>query len=236
MRLSQLCVIAAVVCAGVAGAQPQQPREPEIVTGGRGEVRVAPNRAILVVTVETRAPTASQAALLTAKGVASTIASLRAAGAPPDRITNGGYSVGQDFENGDRRRPRGFLARNSVRVEVPVVADVGKLIDAALAGGATLVAPIQFLGPNMENARREALRIAVEEARRDAEVLANAAGGSLGRLLSLSSGAAPPQYREIEFQASSTMVTSSSVPTTIAPSDLVVSAVASARWEFLPRR
>ena len=210
------------------------PKVSEISVTGRGEVHVVPDRAVVLATVVSIAPTATAASAQNAEGVSRSIASLRAAGIPADRITNGGYSVQHDYENSDRRRPRGFVARNTIRVEVSDVANVGKAIDAAIAGGATEIAPIQFSGPNMPDARRNALRMAVAEARREAEVLAEAAGGSLGKLLSLTSAPAQPIGRVYEDVMAT--AAASSFPTTIRPNDVVVSAFASARWEFVPRR
>jgi uncharacterized protein YggE len=82
------------------------------------------------------------------------------------------------------------------------------------------------------------LKNAAAEARRDAEVLADAAGGSLGRLLSMSSGNLNPgtSLRSLESVMVTGAGSSSYTPTELRPGDLMVSAIASGRWEFLPRR
>src|SRR5205814_7541940 len=98
--------------------------------------------------------------------------------------------------SGGGRRPNGFLARNAVRIELRGVADVGKLIDAALSGGATEVSPPEFLPPNPGEARDRALALAVADARQDAETIARAAGGSVGRLIYLSSSYSAQPYYE----------------------------------------
>jgi uncharacterized protein YggE len=235
MKIIVACCMLALSLSMRAGAQESTPRVSEIAASGRGEVRFPPDRAILTVTVETNARTATEAAANNARAVASTLASLRAAGVKESELSNSSYSVNQDFENGDRRRPRGFVAHNSIRIEVPRVSEAGKLIDAALAGGATIVAPIQFLGPDMPNARRDALKAAVAEAKRDAEAMAEASGGSLGRLLSMSTGIAQPMgYDQVMVRA--TGMASPPPPTTIRPGDIVVAATANGRWEFVPRR
>lgn len=218
-----------------AVAQDVVPRPPEITASGRGEISVAAEHAVLTVTVETSASSASTAASENARLVGSTLEKLRAAGAKEAELTNGGYSLNQDYENGDRRRPRGFVARNSIRIEVPHVADVGKLIDAAISGGATIVSPIQYVGPNLQVARRDALKAAVSDATRDAQTLAEASGGSLGRLLSLTTTPAMPIYNMNQVVATGMMETPG-MGTSIRPTDLMVTAVATGRWEFVPRR
>jgi uncharacterized protein YggE len=234
MKLQSLWGLLLVAIAANLQAQETTPRVPEVVTTATGQVRVVPSRAVLTVTVETTASSATSAAAENARRVAATLQSLRQAGVNDAAMTNGAYSVTQEFENGDRRKFRGFVARNSIRVETAAAFDVGKLIDAALAGGATLVSPIQFLGEDMPGARREALKKAVDEARRDAAALAEAAGGSLGRLLSVTSSANIPAYGAV---LASAVVTSGYAPATqITPNELMIGATATTRWEFIQHK
>ncbi len=237
MNFMTRLAIAATLTASVAGAQiPQSPSGPEVSVTGRGDVKITPNRAVLIMTVESRAPLAARAASDNARRVEATIAALYAAGVKPAELTNGGYSVGQDYEVTDnRRRPIGFMSRNTLRIEVPRIADVGRLIDVGLAGGATQVSPVEFLGPDVEGARRRALAIAVREARLDAEALAAAAGGSLGKLMALST-AMSPGYARDGFMSSVVVTASRAVPTNLTPADLTITATASARWAFVAGR
>lgn len=224
-----------ILCLGAAPAAAQTRDAPlvtpEIATNGRGEVHIAPDRAVLNVSVETRSPSAATAAGDNTARLIKTIASLRSAGVDSAQITTAGYSIGQDYE---KNRPIGFIAHNGLRVEVSRVADIGKLIDAAVAGGATQINQVQFIRSDTKDVHQSALALAVADARRDAEILAQAAGGTLGRLLYLTSGFSPaPSGREV-VQLSS-VVTGAAGPTLIMPGDLTISAIASGRWQFLPR-
>src|SRR6476620_7012864 len=102
-----------------------------------------------------------------------TIAAVKAAGATPEQIKTSGYSVWMDYDS-NRGKPKGFGARNTMQIEVSRIADLGKFIDASLSGGATQLQPIQFLGPGMDKAWRNAISAAVAKARGDAEALAEA--------------------------------------------------------------
>ena len=75
----------------------------------------------------------------------------------------------------------------------------------------------------------------VNIARRDAETLAEASGGSLGRLLSMSTTMGQPMPYQLAVATGTTMA-SRVVPTVIKPNDILVSAVANGRWEFVPGR
>ena len=85
----------------------------------------------------------------------------------------------------------------------------------------------------MDEARRTALKAAVEQARRDAEAMAAAAGGELGRLVFLSSGLVQGfNDRAVELAGGSVVARA----TEIRPADLTVSAIATGRWEFIKRK
>jgi len=232
--MNKLLLILSLAAAPVSGqTQNASPSIPEIATSGRGEVHVTPDKAVLNVGIETRSGSANAAVGENAARVLKTIASLRSAGVDSAHITTGGYSLYPDYE---KNRQVGFIARNNLRVEVLRITDVGKLIDAALSGGATQVSNIQFVRADSKEARRTALALAVADARRDAEILAQAAGGTLGRLIYLTSGLSPqPMVTQLESVVLTG--TASGYPQTpVIPGDLTIAAVASARWQFLPQQ
>ncbi|MEO7822449.1 MAG: SIMPL domain-containing protein [Gemmatimonadaceae bacterium] len=238
LRTLTLVGLVTVGLAGVSGGQAGSPvplTGPEIVASGRGEAKAAPTSASLIISVTTRAPTAAQAAADNATRLESTLRALRSVGLAPAELTTMGYSVDQNYEmsRDNPRAPAGFVARNSIRAEIRKLDDIGKVIDAALAGGATAIAGLQFVSATSNDARRSALADAVRQARSDAEAIARAAGGSLGRLISLSSGG-PQMMRSDYDYAMPAPVVMASGGTAISPRDLPISAHVSGRWEFVP--
>jgi uncharacterized protein len=238
MRVALAAAVLTAAMSRVVGAQAgpiPNAQAPEIVTIGRGDTTVAPTSATFTVSVTTRAATAAQAAAENAKRLASTLNWLRSQGLAAADITTAGYSVGQHFEEErGRQTPAGFIARNSLRVEVRRLDDLGKIIDAALTGGATEISTPQFLSTNLPEGRRAALAEALREARADAEAIARAAGGSIGRLISANSGVSGPMVREAYGDFVLTGRISGGPPTNIMPRDLGVSAQVTVRWEFIP--
>ena len=225
--------VAVVASGGIAQttAGPSS-RDPEIIASGRGETHLPPTFAIVMIAVSTRAGSATDAASQNATKVASTLSALRGAGVDAADVSNEGYNVEQAYNEKSQRA--GFTARNSIRVRVPNVDQVGRIIDAALGGGATDISSVQFGAASVEDARRAAMTEAVRQARADAEIIASAAGGRLGRLISLSAASGmPPGYGPYTLEARLTSG-GSAVPTVLSPRDLLVSAQASGRWEFVP--
>ncbi len=230
-------LIASIACAllpGAAGAQASA-GAPEVVASGRGEMRVAPATATVVISVTTRASTAAAAAGANASKLATTISAIRAAGVAASDIVTMGYNVGQNWEfTSGGRQPSGFIARNSVRLEVRKLDDLGRIIDAALAGGASEVSSVQFGAPTTAEARRSALASAVREARADAEAMATAAGGRLGRIISITTGDNFALQRDYAMREVAMAGGNAPSPTNISPRDLTILATVTGRWELVP--
>ena len=229
-----------VVSLAQTQAPSPSPREPEITANGRGEVRLAPDYAYVTVGVTTQSPSAVETASQNAAKVAAIISALRALGLTEQQVTTSGYNLTQIYEYPKNQQPRlsGFTARNAIRAEVRHLDDLGKVIDAAINAGATDVSSVQFLASSTDQARRTALADAVKQARSDADVMARAAGGSLGRLISVNtSGVSQPiairgnTFESVQVTAAGL---SGGMPTPIAPGELNVIAMVFTRWEFVP--
>ena len=162
----------------------QEPAIPSIVTTGDAVVRRAPDRAFLVATVETRARDPKEAQSLNAKLMSAVQARVAAAGIPKDAVRTLGYNIQQefDFTNG-RRIPRGYVARNAVEARVDALESLGELLDAVVQAGATSISGVRFDLRDRAGAEREALRLAVVDARARAEAAAAGVGRTIDRVL-----------------------------------------------------
>ena len=94
-----------------------------------------------------------------------------------------------------RRVPREFVARNAVEIRVDEVARTGEIMDAVVQGGATSLANLRFDLQDRAAAEREALRLAVADARGRADAAAAGAGRAIDRVLRIDDareGGVPP--------------------------------------------
>jgi hypothetical protein len=109
---------------------------------------------------------------------------LRAAGIPADAIRTVGYDLQQEWDFVKNQRvSRGYVARNTIDVRVDAIDRIGELLELAVGSGATSVGGIRFDLKDRAKLEREALRLAVVEARADAEAAASAAGLAIARVL-----------------------------------------------------
>jgi uncharacterized protein YggE len=229
-----ICAFSSVALAQVTAPSPSQP---ELTASGRGETRLAPDYAYVTIGVANQAPNAVEAATENARRIESILGALHSSGLNDRQLLTSRYNLTQNYDYPKNAPPRlsGFTARSTIRAEVRRLEDIGKLIDASIASGATEVSGVQFLASNTDEARRSAMTEAVRQARADADAMARAAGGTLGRLIALNSGAiSQPIYRSQNFRLQEVVVTSApSSPTAIVPGDLAVTAQVFGRWEFV---
>lgn len=244
MRRSLVVSIMAI-CAFASGAIAQvvpgpSAKEPELTTSGRGETRLVPDYAYVTIGVTNQAQNAVDASSENARRFESILGALRSFGLNERELLTSRYNLTQNYEypKNSQPRPSGFAARSSIRAEVHKLSDLGKLIDAVIASGATEISGVQFLATNTDDARRSAMTEAVRQSKADADAMARAAGGTLGRLISLNSGGiSQPFYNVLGTGHLETAVLTSAgaqIPSTsIVPGELIVSAQVFARWEFV---
>jgi uncharacterized protein YggE len=183
-----LTSIVLALTAAVASAQPPDPATVTnvVVTSGEAVVRQAPDRAFVTITVEARAKSPRDAQRQNAEAMAAVQQRLSAARIAKDAIRTLGYDLQQEFDFIQGRRvPREFAARNSIEVRVDEIARVGELLDLAVQGGATSIGGVRFDIQEREKVEREALRLAVVDARGRAEAAVAGAGRTLDRIIKI---------------------------------------------------
>ena len=151
---------------------------------GEGVVQAVPDRAWITIGAESRASSARDAQRRNTEAMAPVLSQLKASGVPAEAIRTIGYDVQYewDFVN-NRRVGRGYVARNTVEVRVDAVDRLGELLEAAVGSGATTLGGIRFDLKDRNAHEREAVRLAVINARAKAETAAGVAGRSLDRVL-----------------------------------------------------
>jgi uncharacterized protein YggE len=210
-RYLMTAALLVMAVAPLSAQQPETRREPRTLNvTGTGTVQRQPDRAVMLVAVESRAANAQEAAQNNARKMDAVYAALRKLGIVAPKVQTISYELHPEYgrpdpraENPDAPRVTGYVATNMVRVQVDSIPRVGTVIDATIAAGANRVANLSFELRDPEAARLEALRVAVQKARAEAEAVATAAGQKLGppQSISSSSGWQPqPMYRAVAME------------------------------------
>jgi uncharacterized protein len=199
----------------------------KLTVQGDGKVTASPDMATIVLGVETQNASAAGAVRENAGLMNKTINALKAAGIAENNIQTSSFSLTtmpEDQPKTASGKPKApvFLATNQVTVKLNNTTEVGSVLDAAVSAGSNSIQQVSFdlRDPRPQNDR--AMTLAIEDAQRQAEVAANAAGVKLGRVLEITEGygyvaptakgalfanvATPIQPGELEVSASVTVI------------------------------
>jgi uncharacterized protein YggE len=159
---------------------------------GTGRANVTPDRVTFTVGVQTVADTVEKAVNENNARVAAVVAALKKEGAKDSEVRTANFSIfpQQDYSQGRLPRILGYQVSNNVTVTRDKVADAGRLLQAAVNAGVNTSSGLQFEVADPNKGRDQGLKAAYDDARTKATLLAQAAGRSLGRAVTISEGAA----------------------------------------------
>lgn len=182
-----------LVVAATATAQSNLSTIESVSVTGTGKSRLTPDRYSFNVGVQSVSATVDDAVRENNQRVAETVAALKKAGATESEIRTSNFSIypQQDYQQGKLPRILGYQVNNSVTVTRDKIGDAGKLLQAALNAGVNTSSGLQFLVSDPARGRDEGMRAAFADAKAKASILAQAAGRSLGRAMTISEGVEP---------------------------------------------
>jgi uncharacterized protein YggE len=166
---------------------------PSITVAGEASISVAPDRAIVRAGVTSQGKTAREAVAANNKAMASVFAALKDSGIADADVQTSRLSL--DALRGNRDNPQitGFQASNQVTVTLRDVTRTGEVLDRLVGAGANTVGGIEFVVSEASKLLDRIRADAIADARRKAEIYAQAAGVGLGRPFLISEQAGPPR-------------------------------------------
>lgn len=156
---------------------------------GIGLVTQTPDQALVSFSVESQSEAVEAAAKKNALQANLLIDSLHKEGIERTDIQTRYYNVSPRYSDRRNRegdlKPIGYVVNNTVEVRVRDLDKLGGLIDKVVASGATRVQNVRFELSDPTSAREQALKLAMENARAEAEALVAMASAKLGKVLSI---------------------------------------------------
>jgi hypothetical protein len=167
---------------------------PHIEVTGQGSVDVAPDMAVLTLTVTRQAETARVALDANSAAMMEVQKAMRTAGIENRDLQTSGFTIQPNYVypapqgSAEREPPRivGYTVRNSLTVRVRDIGAVGTILDKSVSLGVNEGGNIAFTNADPSAAVTEARTRAVQDAIAKADTLAKAAGVKRGRLLGIS--------------------------------------------------
>ena len=188
MKLLVALALAVALLAGGADAATTTAAGDDTVTvQGTGTVSAVPDQAEFDFTVQTKGATAAAALSRNATDTKAVIDAVEGAGVAAANIQTTQVSLDPVMSN-DGTSIVGYTASDSIAVTKLAIAKAGAIVDAAVGAGANGVS-----GPSLTLSGRDALydsalKAAVAQAKTKAQALADAAGRTLGGVVSIVEG------------------------------------------------
>lgn len=167
---------------------------PRILVTGQGTAELAPDMAVLQLTVTREAETARAALDANSAAMAEVLKALREQGIAERDLQTANFSIQPRYvypspkSQGERKPPRivGYTVRNGLKVRVRDLDKLGAVIDRSVSLGVNEGGNILFANDDPSAAIEQARIRAVREAASRAQTLATAAGVKLGKVLEIS--------------------------------------------------
>ena len=161
-----------------------------IYVSGVGVVYTTPDEAVVQVSVEVTDPSAVVAQNEASRRMASVIGSMKNLGIPDEHMKTTGLTLTQIRDEKTGLQIIGYVARNTLMITVQDLSKVGEVIEKAVASGANVINSLTFQvsSGKARSLKSEALTLAVQDAKFQAEVAAAAAGTKVVGLKSLTIG------------------------------------------------
>ena len=165
--------------------QAETRRVTRVMVSGDSIVQAQPDTAILNISVVTQAKQALEAQQQNAVKSDAVVRALKAAVGSGAEVKTSGYSLQPQrvYKEGQPPNISGYEARNSVTITLSDLSKVGAVIDAAGQAGANDVGGISFTLRQDRPAKDSALKEATREAVSKAQVIAQALGGKVTRIV-----------------------------------------------------
>jgi uncharacterized protein YggE len=191
-----------------------------VVVSGDSTVRSRPDTALVTVAVVTQGQTALAAQAENARKSEAVVRAVRAAAGAGAEIETSGYSLQPQYTYRQNEPPliQGYQARNGVNVTMNDLTKVGAVIDAATSAGANNVDNLSFTLRRDRPARDQSLAEATRAALAKAQVIAQALGGRVTRVVEVQE--ATDQPRPVPVYKTETMMRSASADASQTPVEI----------------
>ena len=175
---------------------------PSITVTGRGEVRVAPDEAVLRMAVETLDSELDVAKSTHDRIVRVALDRIRDLDVPDDRISADRLQIAPVSTGRQSAKINAYRVTTSIMVTVRDLDRVDDIVTSALEAGVNRIDDLTYRRSDFRARRDEALRMALTAAREKAELMAEAMGVGIGAPLTIQES-----VRRVQPSFSNTSVT-----------------------------
>lgn len=192
-----LFAVAAILLACATETYAADAKQRTLSLTGRAEVTAAPDMATISAGIVTEEKSARKALNDNNAAMAGVLQTITSAGVADKDIQTSNFSIQPKYtypprsEDGAQKPPSivGYTVSNDISVIVRDLSKLGSIMDAVVTSGANRMNRLSFSIADPEPLRNQARKAAVAEALARAKLYADAAGVSLGPILTISESA-----------------------------------------------
>jgi uncharacterized protein YggE len=176
--------------------RPVSNKSTRVTVTGQSQAKIAPDTAVVtfsVVTQNAQALGAQQENARKSEAVKAAVESVAADSKIEVKTSEYNLSPEQDYYSGKLPKILGYTVRNTVKVSIADLSQVGAVIDAATKAGANSIESTQFIVREDSPAQGEALALATKQAMAKAESIAKSLNGRVVRVLETNEGGIAPR-------------------------------------------
>jgi uncharacterized protein len=175
-------------CGPAVVGQAAQPVTRNLTVNGLGSTYLTPDIAYIYIGVHSEGTTASEVVAANKTQTNAVLDALKKAGVEDKDLRTTNFSIypSQQYDTNGKVSGTIYMVDNTVYVTVRNLDGLGDLLDDTIAAGANSINSIQFDVADKSAAVKEARAKAVEDAKKQAQELADAAGVKLGDIQSIS--------------------------------------------------
>ena len=188
MRLLKTLLLSATLALPLA--QPIWAGAALVTVTGEATVETVPDMATISLGVTTMGDTAAAAMAANTSALTAVMARLKAAGIDDRDLQTSNLSLNPNWtsDGNGGSKISGYMASNQLSVRVRALDSLGGVLDAVISDGANTLNGISFDVSAPRPEQDAARKAAVEDARARATLLVEAAGGKLGKIVSITEG------------------------------------------------
>lgn len=190
---------------------------PTLSANGEGIAYATPDIAVVSIGVTTRGATAAEALSANSADLAKVIESIRGEGVEDKDIGTSGLNIHPVYEKPAKDAPQteapkiiGYNVSNEVRVTIRDLESSGSILDKVVSAGANQMNGISFDNADRSVSQDDAIKAAIADAKRKGEIMAEAAGVKLKRIVNIQAnaggGAMPQMYARVAMAADASAV------------------------------
>jgi hypothetical protein len=168
-----------------------------VTVTGEATVAATPDAAVIRIGVSSQGRTARTASDANAKDMTAVLAAINDSGIAERDVQTSWLSLQPQYDPNKTGAARllGFQVNNQVTVKIRDIGKLPAVLDRAIAAGANEMSGIEFVVSEQPKLLDKARAEAIADARRKAELYANAAGMKVGRVLAISEEGSVPLLR-----------------------------------------